>query len=61
MDEQAPKGCKVCKKTEDETALNKCPICFALYCDEHGYSMSGREFCSKHCANYFFFASEDDE
>ena len=61
MDLDAPKGCKTCSKTADETKLHKCPICFELYCDDHAFTMSGREFCGKHCADYFFFASEDDE
>jgi len=53
--------CLVCKKTDDEIFLNKCTICFKRYCDEHAHLMSGRNFCSKRCADYFFFPEDDDE
>ncbi len=55
-----PLECVTCKKSDAETRLQKCPICFKYYCDEHGYSMSGRKFCSQFCAEYFFFAEPDD-
>ena len=51
--------CIVCKKT-DESRLEKCPICHKAFCDEHGHSMSGRRFCSRYCAEFFFFSDEDD-
>ena len=54
-------NCHACQKTVDETRLHKCPICFKYFCDEHSASMSGRMFCSKGCAEYFFFADEDEE
>jgi hypothetical protein len=53
------KECVTCKKTEDEVLLYKCPICFRFYCDEDRCTMAGREFCSQHCARYFFFPEED--
>ena len=52
--------CKECEKTPDEGRLRKCPICFQHFCDEHAIVMSGRPFCSKGCADYFFFAEPDD-
>ena len=52
-------ACKVCKKTESETHLDKCPICFKYVCHEHAFNYSGRIFCDKHCADHFFFADED--
>ncbi len=60
MEETKKQVCKVCQKTADEIHLNKCAICFALYCDDHKFLYSGREFCSKPCAEYFFFDDEDD-
>ena len=51
--------CSVCQKTEDEARLLKCPICFKYVCTEHAFHYSGRIFCDKHCADYFFFADED--
>lgn len=53
------KECVTCKKTEEEVLLYKCSICFRFYCDEHRFTMAGREFCGKHCARYFFFPDED--
>jgi hypothetical protein len=51
--------CVHCGKNDTETSLQKCPICFKWYCEEHSYSMSGRSFCSQFCAEYFFFGEED--
>lgn len=51
--------CVVCKKSENETQLHKCPICFKRVCNEHAFHYSGRIFCDKHCADYFFFNDED--
>ena len=52
--------CVQCKKTEDETSLHKCPICFKYFCGEHAYLMSGRTFCSQPCAEFFFFSETDE-
>jgi hypothetical protein len=52
--------CYVCKKNEDETVLQKCRICFKYYCHDHEYLWSGRSFCSRPCAEYFFFSDPDD-
>jgi hypothetical protein len=53
--------CCECQKTMDEARLHKCPVCFKYSCDEHAASLSGRMFCSKGCADYFFFADEGDD
>ena len=52
--------CNECQKTEAEVKLQKCPICFKYFCDEHAYHRSGLWFCSKGCAEYFFFSEPDD-
>jgi len=52
--------CLKCGKTLDQNRLYKCPICFKHVCEEHVYRMSGREFCSNGCAQYFFFGDEED-
>lgn len=52
--------CANCHKTDDEARIEKCPICFKGYCPEHAYLYSGRRFCSKPCAEYFFFGDGDD-
>ena len=53
--------CNECQRTEDTHRLTRCPICYKLSCQEHSYQMGGRVFCSTHCAQYFFFASPDEE
>jgi len=52
--------CVHCKKSETEVTLYKCEICFRHYCDDHGYLMSGRKFCSQYCAEYFFHSDPDE-
>ena len=52
--------CVHCGKSLDEVQLAKCPSCFKHFCDEHAYLMSGRPFCSRKCAEYFFFGDPDD-
>jgi len=53
-------SCFVCNKTDDETRLSKCPICFKYFCEDHACHRSGLRFCSKGCAEYFFFSEPDD-
>ena len=52
--------CKECERTSDEGRLRKCPICFQYFCEEHLYHWSGRAFCSRGCAEHFFFGETDD-
>ena len=52
-------ACLKCQKTESETQLYRCPICFKYVCASDAFNYSGRIFCDKHCADYFFFADED--
>jgi hypothetical protein len=53
-------SCGICGTSEDEKRLSKCPICFKPFCEDCGSMMSGRKFCSKYCAEYFFHAEEDE-
>ena len=52
--------CVSCSRTDEETSLQKCPICHKHYCEEHRHQMGGRTFCSRYCAEYFFFSDEED-
>lgn len=52
--------CNACGKTVDEATLSKCPTCHKYFCGEHEFLMSGRRFCSRGCADYFFFVDPDD-
>ena len=61
QDESHLLSCKHCGITEDETStLTKCPMCYAMFCDECGYNFGGRPFCSKMCADYFYFGEGDE-
>jgi len=52
--------CIGCQISDQENHLNKCPICFKWICDNCGHRTMGRVFCSKKCADQFFFGDEDD-
>jgi len=52
-------NCVRCDKSELESRLHKCPICFRWICDDCGKRDYGRTFCSQRCADQFFFG--DDE
>ncbi len=51
--------CHHCEKTSLEVHLAKCPICHRSFCEEHSYTWSGRTFCSRGCADHFFFDDEE--
>jgi hypothetical protein len=53
-------NCVGCQKNEVETTLHKCPICFQWSCDECGRREYGRVFCSKRCADQFFFGDDEE-
>jgi hypothetical protein len=53
-------NCDKCQKSEVETTLQKCPICFKWACDDCGVRAYGRVFCSKRCADQFFFGDDDE-
>jgi len=53
--------CALCQKTDDDVHLIKCPICFKYVCDDCSVNRHGRIFCSKICADLFFFGDEEDE
>jgi hypothetical protein len=52
--------CVVCKASDQERRVNKCPICFKLVCESCSHRTMGRDFCSKRCADQFFFGDDDD-
>jgi len=54
-------NCIECQKDEMESTITKCPICFKWICNDCGNKSMGRVFCSKRCAEQFFFADDDDE
>ena len=52
--------CFRCEEPKPGTELSKCPLCFKLFCEEHAHAMSGRQFCSTRCAQYFFFGDPEE-
>jgi hypothetical protein len=53
--------CTGCQKDAKETTLQKCPICFAYVCLDCGSREYGRTFCSKRCADQFFFVDDEED
>ena len=53
--------CAGCEKTLDDGRLYKCPICFKYFCHECATNRGGRLFCSKYCADFFFFGDGDND
>jgi hypothetical protein len=53
-------NCVICQKDEQESTLQKCPICFKLACDDCAHRAYGRAFCTKRCADQFFFGDDDE-
>jgi hypothetical protein len=53
-------NCLTCQKDDQETTLHKCPICFKLVCDNCAIRSYGRIFCTKRCADQFFFGDDDE-
>jgi hypothetical protein len=45
---------------EQAIQLQKCAICFGLFCRDCSVAVSGRVFCSQPCAEYFFHGDEED-
>jgi hypothetical protein len=53
-------NCAVCGRSDQEISLYKCPICFKHICDDCSNRAFGRVFCSKMCADQFFFGDDDE-
>jgi len=52
--------CTGCQVSDQESNLNKCPICFKWACENCAMRAFGRVFCSKRCADQFFFGDDDE-
>lgn len=51
--------CPICGKEKFSFAMKTCPMCKRRFCDTCEYRMGGGVFCSKECANLFYFSGED--
>ncbi len=54
-------SCQVCGVSGAEVRLAQCPVCHKRSCAEHDYRRSGKSFCSKACAEYYFYGDEEDD
>lgn len=52
--------CKICRVSEKDKYLTQCSICKKYFCDPDAYAYGGKTFCTKICADYFFFGEEED-
>jgi len=53
--------CEKCHATGMWISLIKCPMCHKYVCDECKFSVQGKDFCSRFCANEFFWGETDEE
>jgi hypothetical protein len=52
--------CHQCGKTENDTHLSKCRVCFQYFCEEHARERGGVAFCSEGCGTTFFNPDPDE-
>ena len=59
----ADKGeyCEMCRVTGKWLHLNKCPMCHKYFCDNCRYNFGGKDFCTAHCGNEFFWGEDDED
>jgi hypothetical protein len=53
--------CMICSSKGFWLHLYKCPMCHRYFCEECRYQYGGKDFCTKHCANEFFWGAEDGD
>jgi len=52
--------CYKCAKKGDPVTYQRCPSCYKMVCQECRHNIRGRFFCSSHCAQFYFFESEEE-
>ena len=57
MDENS---CHKCEAEKPGLKVQKCSIYHKYFCEDHTFTMSGVEFCSRGCGEYFFFGDPED-
>ena len=53
-------ACTKCNKVPKVLRLTKCAECFKPLCEDCAFVRYARKFCSKACANAFFFGTGED-
>jgi hypothetical protein len=54
------KACRHCGRTLEVVRLLRCVVCHEHYCRSCEFRRHGKQFCSRVCANVFFFGDEDE-
>jgi len=57
---KAETPCTTCGLLCEEDALQVCMICRRLFCQRCAVADYGRQFCSAHCRDLFFYGDDDD-
>jgi hypothetical protein len=52
--------CKTCSRSRNQVRLVKCIICLEPFCRACGFLRHGKAFCSRSCAEVFFFGDADE-
>jgi hypothetical protein len=54
--------CVICKEPPEQgTELHTCIICRRLFCQQCMVADYGRQFCSTHCRDLFFYGDADGD
>jgi hypothetical protein len=55
------RACCRCGKTALVVRLEKCAICHKFFCRPCAVRRHGKTFCSRECADFFFFGDGEEE
>ena len=53
--------CHRCGAGPEEERLQKCPTCHQCTCHDHAWRRGGKSFCSKRCAEEFFYGEGPED
>jgi hypothetical protein len=54
-------SCEVCGMERDATQLHRCRSCRKAFCSDCAFRSTVGAFCSRECADIFFYGEQDDE
>jgi hypothetical protein len=52
--------CAKCHQDKAEWQMTQCPLCHEQACDSCKHTQQGRAFCSRHCAESYFFPDDEE-
>ncbi len=53
--------CVVCEIQREAAQLARCRSCRRTYCSDCGFNSKMGKFCSRECADIFFYGEDPDE